>query len=83
MLKGILEVSGMLTLKIVYGDKYGEKAAGRIGFIFLFSLLNALWLICLIFSFAGGTEAISAVVLAIAYPVAIAVWAMRERKAGK
>lgn len=80
MLSGLLNMGGYLILLIVYGKD-------RAKFYFdIFPLCAALtlslvgWLICLLFWCANMAQEIIVPIYSIAYPIAIAAWAIYERK---
>ena len=82
MLKGLLKVSGMLVLKLVYGSQYEEKAYDRIWLMLLLSMVNIFWLLCILFLIAGiaAKDTVLCAVFVITYPVIIAIWSAVERK---
>ena len=86
MLVGLLRISGVLVLRIVYGKHYEEKVdsseGGMIGISLLLSLLNVMWLLCLMFWLSGTAEKdiIICIIGSIVYPVCIAIWAIIVRK---
>ena len=82
MLAGLLKVSGMLVLRLVYGKKYAEKHSEKFGLMILLSLANIFWLLSVLFLVAGITasDAVICAIMAIGYPVAIAIWTVLERK---
>ena len=82
MLKGLLQISGMLTLWIVYGKKYSEKAANKFGLMILLSIANIFWLLSILFLATGSAANDTAlcIILAIGYPIAITIWAIISRK---
>ena len=82
MLAGFLKMSGMLVLRLVYGKKYGEKHSEKFGLMMLLSMANIFWLLSILFLAAGiaANDTILCVIMAIGYPVAIAIWTALERK---
>lgn len=82
MLSALLKVSGMLILKLVYGKSFSERGSKKTGLMLLLSTANIMWLICVLFLVAGNTANATAlcVIMAVVYPVVIAVWAVLERK---
>lgn len=84
MLAGLLRVSGMLILRLVYGKKYDENHSEKFGLMNLLSLVNIFWLMIVWFLVAGivanAKDTAICVIMAIGYPLAIAVWTIIERK---
>ena len=82
MLSGLLKVSGMLVLKLVYGKKYVEKSSEKFGLMLFLSLANVFWLMSILFLFAGiaAKDTALCALMAIGYPIAIAIWTVWERK---
>ena len=86
MLAGLLKVSGLLILKIVYGSHLQEKISssqnGMTATMVLFSMLNIFWILCIaIFLTEDKREGIEFLLaICIAYPVAIAIWAIITRR---
>lgn len=82
MLSGLLIVSGMLVLRLVYGKKYSEKHSEKFGLMILLSLMNIFWLLSVLFLTAGiaANDTVICAIMAIGYPVAIAIWTVIERK---
>lgn len=82
MIKYFLMISGMLILKIVYGKAYSEKASQKMALMFLLSMINGFWLLCLFFLAIGGASGDTAfcLILGVGYPVAITIWAVLTRK---
>ena len=82
MIGGLLKVSGMLILKLVYGKKFEEKASEKFILMIFLSLINIVWLFAFML-FVSGTAAndtVTCAILTFAYPIIIAVWAVIERK---
>lgn len=82
MLAGLLKVSGMLILRLVYGKKYAENHSEKFGLMILLSLANIFWLMSVLFLVAGIAAKDTAIcaIMAIGYPLAIAIWTIIERK---
>lgn len=82
MLSGLLKVSGMLVLRLVYGKKYAEKSSEKFGLMLLLSLANVFWLMSILLLFAGSAAKDTAlcVIMAIGYPIAIVIWAVMVRR---
>lgn len=82
MLAGLLKVSGMLILRLVYGKKYVENHSEKFGLMILLSLANIFWLMSVLFLVAGIAAKDTAIcaIMAIGYPLAIAIWTIIERK---
>lgn len=82
MLSGLLKVSGMLILRLVYGKKYAENHSEKFGLMILLSLANIFWLMSILFLVTGIAAKDTAIcaVMAIGYPIAIAIWTVIERK---
>lgn len=83
MMGGFLKISGKLILRLVYGKKQAEKIFEEFGcIIFPLSLANIFWLLSLLFIATGitGKDTILCIIMAIGYPVAIAIWTIIARK---
>lgn len=82
MLSGLLQVSGMLILRLVYGKKYAVNHSGKFGLMILLSLANILWLMSILFMVEGivAKDTAICVFMAIGYPVIIAIWTVIARK---
>ena len=82
MLSGILKLSGLLILRIVYGKEYSEEYSQKTSLVIFLSLVNCLWLLCSLFLIAGMAvnDTVFCAIIAIGYPVAIIVWAVMTRK---
>ncbi len=81
MLGGLLKVSGLLILKLVYGKSFDEENSSTM-IMLLLSMANVFWLLSILFCLAGKslTTIAFAAFIAIGYPIAIAIWAINERK---
>jgi len=82
MLNALLRLSGIFVLKLVYGREYDAKASGKTGLSFLLSAVNCFWLLSLMFLCLGAAakDVVFCLVIAVGYPLAIAIWAMVARK---
>lgn len=79
MLSALLKMSGLLTLKIVYGKAYSQKATEKTWLTLLLSIANIFWLISILLLIPGGATG-DTILMAVGYPVAITIWTIISRK---
>lgn len=85
MLSGLLKMSGIVILRIVYGkDKWKTKSQNFELSVGL-SILFMFWLICLIILFAdsAANDFWLCLIYGLGFPVAILVWTIIVRKSNK
>ena len=86
MIQGLLKLTGMLVLKIVYGKHYKEEVADkwqkRLPLMLFLSAMTIFWLVCVALLCSGnaGKDTLYIALAVLAYPCAIAVWTIRVRK---
>ncbi len=82
MLSGLLKVSGMLILKIVYGKDYAAKASEKIGLMMLLSVANFSWLMCILSLVAGiaAKDTVWCILMAVGYPITVVIWSVVVRR---
>lgn len=82
MISGLLQVSGILVLRLVYGKRYYEKHSKKFGLARLLSIVNIFWLLSILFLIVGisAKDTALCLVLAVGYPLIIVIWALIERK---
>lgn len=82
MLSGLLKMSGALILRIVYGKKYTEQYKEKVPLMLFLSALNIFWLMAfgILVSGNAGDDVVLCAVLVAAYPIAITVWHIIERR---
>lgn len=82
LLSSLLQGSGMLILRIVYGKKYAQNHSGKNGLMSLLAVANFFWILSFLFLIAGiaANDTVICAIMVIGYPVAIAIWTVLERK---